>query len=131
MSIGVDINGTFSNGYLQLVFNKTNHVIALKNDKTGESMDLFLKFTEVYEKKSTIFEVPDSVCDGSNVYTYVPDKGSTPLLPANEVNLNNSESHDHYYLFYSHVMEDIYSCYQYWSISVGGTASDKRIQGYI
>ncbi len=83
--IGVDINGTFSNEYLQLVFNKTNHVIALKNDKTGNSMDLFLKFTEVYEKKSTIFEVPDSVCDGSNVYTYVPDKGSTPLLPVNEV----------------------------------------------
>lgn len=77
--------GDFSNGYLELTLNDNNHISALKNVKTGESIDLSLEFTEVLEKNSSLHKKHESVCDGTNVYTFVPDEGSKSLSPDIEV----------------------------------------------
>ena len=83
--------GSVSNGYLQLLFNSNNHIASLKNVKSGQSLNLSFGFTQVLEKESTLLKVPDSVCDGSNVYTFVPDKGSRSLSPTTQViNVHNS-----------------------------------------
>ena len=50
-----------------------------------ESINLTLDFNEEFEKMSSTVEIPNSVCDGSNVYTYVPDSGSKSLSPYNVV----------------------------------------------
>lgn len=77
--------GKISNGYLELQFNDKNQVGSLTNISSGSSIGLSLVFTEVYEKIASLLDEPASVCDGSNVYTYVPDKGSSLLSPPDKV----------------------------------------------
>jgi hypothetical protein len=71
------------NGVIQLSFDEYNHLIGWKNFLTNESFTTSLNFTQYFEKEASD-DFPHSVCDGSNVYTFVPDKGSKTLIPYNK-----------------------------------------------
>lgn len=67
------------NGVIQLSFGSNNQLASWKNTKTGDSMDISIGFEQYLEKKAPSF-IPHSVCDGTNVYTFVPDEGSQILI---------------------------------------------------
>ena len=78
-------NFNITNEYIKLYFNSNNHLISLTDVKRSSSLQLSIELTEVLESVGKPF---DSVCDGTNVYTFVPMEGSNSsrnLLPNDEV----------------------------------------------
>ena len=78
------IRNTINNGVIQLDFDSYNHLALWRNLKTNTSFNMSLDFTQYLEIEGSK-TLPLSVCDGSNVYTFVPDKGSKNLLDNNKV----------------------------------------------
>ena len=75
---------TVDNGAIQLEFNANNQLENWKNLQKNQSTKFSLNYTQYFETNTTK-DLPHSVCDGSNVYTFVPDNGSKNLLPYDKV----------------------------------------------
>ena len=74
MGEGVEI----SNRDLRLEFNDTGHLSTWTDLRTGASHHLNHLYLQEAEKEGLNEE---NVCDGTNVYTFVPDSGSIVLTP--------------------------------------------------
>ena len=66
------------NGVIQLAFNSTGHLSNWTHVPTGKVHRLEQQYVQRHEKAGLDEE---NVCDGTNVYTYVPDDGSSVLSP--------------------------------------------------
>ena len=71
-------NVTISNGAIQLMFNTTGHLVKWTSLNSGVVHTLEQQYVQEFEKAG-LDEL--NVCDGTNVYTFVPDDGSTVLTP--------------------------------------------------
>ena len=71
---GVEI----SNRDLRLEFNGTGHLVSWSDLRAGVSHSLSHLYLQEAEKEDLNEE---NVCDGTNVYTFVPDRGTTVLTP--------------------------------------------------
>ena len=78
------MSNTINNGVIQLDFDSYNHLALWRNLLTNKSFKLSLDFTQYLEIEGSKI-LPLSVCDGSNVYTFVPDNGSKDLLDNTKV----------------------------------------------
>ena len=67
-----------SNGYLKLLFNESGHLASWSDLRTGVTYALQQEYLQEVEK-GTLNVL--NVCDGTNVYTFVPDYGSSVLTP--------------------------------------------------
>ena len=67
-----------SNGVIQLTFNSTGHLSNWTHLPTGKVHRLEQQYMQMHERAGLDEE---NVCDGTNVYTYVPDDGSSGLTP--------------------------------------------------
>ena len=67
-----------SNRDLRLEFNDTGHLSTWTDLRTGVSHHLSHLYLQEAEKEGLDEE---NVCDGTNVYTFVPDSGRTVLTP--------------------------------------------------
>lgn len=70
---------TLNNGVISLSFDAYNRLNAWSNSINKNDMKVSVNFVEYFEKKAPNF-VPHSVCDGTNVYTFVPDEGSKAVI---------------------------------------------------
>ena len=70
---------TLNNGIISLSFDAYNQLNAWSNSINEDNMKISVNFVEYFEKKAPSF-VPHSVCDGTNVYTFVPDEGSKSVI---------------------------------------------------
>ena len=67
-----------SNGAIKLTFNESGHLSSWTNLHSGDVYPLGQDYVQEVEKVS-LDEA--NVCDSSNVYTFVPDDGSSVLTP--------------------------------------------------
>ena len=67
-----------SNKALRLVFNESGHLATWTDLQTGAVHSLDHQYLQTAEKRGLDEE---NVCDGSTVYTFVPDRGTTVLTP--------------------------------------------------
>ena len=72
-----------NNGFIELGFDDYNQLASWKSLQRNELTKMSLDFTQYLEKESTL--LPHSVCDGSNVYTFIPDDSSKSLIVENKV----------------------------------------------
>ncbi|XP_019863647.1 PREDICTED: epididymis-specific alpha-mannosidase-like isoform X2 [Amphimedon queenslandica] len=70
---------TLNNGVISLSFDAYNRLSEWSNSISKDDMEISVNFVEYFEKKAPSF-VPHSVCDGTNVYTFVPDEGSKAVI---------------------------------------------------
>ena len=68
-----------SNKALKLSFNESGHLTSWTDLRSGTTHALQHQYLQAAEKASLEDEV--NVCEGTNVYTFVPDDGITGLTP--------------------------------------------------
>ncbi len=67
---------SLSNGPLKMVFDSSNHLSSWS--ASGPTHSINHSYVQYVERKGSL-EI--NVCDGSNVYTFVPDEGRKILTP--------------------------------------------------
>ena len=67
-----------NNGNLKLSFNESGHLVSWTDLSSGVTYSLQHDYLQEIEKEN-LNEV--NVCDGTNVYTFVPDDGNKLLTP--------------------------------------------------
>ena len=67
-----------SNKALRLQFNSSGHLVSWSDLTTGTTHQLNHQFIQEAERENLD---EWNVCDGTNVYTFVPDNGATVLTP--------------------------------------------------
>ena len=74
-----DAGFSLSNGAVKLSFNTSNHITSWTHLDSSETHIVEQTYTQYKERRGFFIDL--GVCDGTNVYTYVPDEGRTPLTP--------------------------------------------------
>ena len=70
---------TLSNGVMELKFDDSNKLVGWAGGNDSHSIQH--SYMQYVEKKGDVLERSINVCDGTNVYTFVPDDGRNTLSP--------------------------------------------------